>query len=207
MSRTWSALLAGLLVVLALGGGLLLGRGTVEDVRVTDAVDVGFARDMKVHHAQAVRMSAVVHRRSPDPRLNYLALDIMTTQQGQIGIMIGWLDLWRHTQTSTGPAMEWMGDAHDGPMPGMATDEEIAALDRLPVPQMEEQYLRLMIRHHRGALPMADYAAKNATSRDVVRLARSMEAGQSSEIDLMQSMLTERGLPAEPEADVHQGHG
>lgn len=209
MTRKSAALLlAGLLVVLALGGGLLLGRGTADAVpRVDAAVDVGFLRDMKVHHAQAVRMSEVLHRRSDDPALNYLSLDVLTTQQGQIGIMTGYLELWGKTQTSTGPVMQWMG--HSGPMPGMASSQEMAALERLPVRELEETFLRMMIRHHAGAVPMAAYAAQHASSPQVVRLARSMEAGQSAEIDLMQSLLQERGWAAEP-VDLgagHSGHG
>jgi uncharacterized protein (DUF305 family) len=214
--RSGALLLAALMVVLALAAGLALGRGTVDAVeRVDAAVDVGFARDMKVHHAQAVRMSAVLHRRSTDPELNYLALDILTTQQGQIGIMTGWLDLWGHTQTTTAPPMRWMG--HEGPMPGMASDEEIAQLERLPVDQMEEQYLRLMVRHHQGAVPMAAYAVAHASSPELARLARAMEQGQAAEIDLMQGMLTQRGLPTEegghegnapaPGPTGHGGHG
>lgn len=195
--RGGAVLLAGLLVVLALAAGLVLGRGTADAVpRVTDAVDVGFARDMKVHHAQAVRMSAVVHRRSTDAELSFLALDILTTQQGQIGIMSGWLDLWGHTQTSRAPVMAWMG--HEGAMPGMASSAEVVALERLPVAQLDEQYLRMMVRHHRGAVPMAAYAADHASSRDVVRLARAMEQSQAAEIDLMQSLLAARGHAPEP---------
>jgi len=210
--RDGALLLTGLLVVLALGAGLALGRGTQDALpRITDAVDIGFARDMKVHHAQAVRMSAVVHRRSTDPELNFLAIDILTTQQGQIGIMTGWLDLWGHTQTSSRPAMVWMG--HDGPMPGMASSAELAALEQLPVDELEEQYLRLMVRHHEGAIPMAAYAADHATSPDVVRLARAMEQGQVAEIASMQGLLAARGLAPEaggrqvPAVSGHSGHG
>lgn len=200
----WGPLLAGLLVVLALGGGLLLGRGMTSGVeRIDSPVDVGFAQDMKTHHAQAVEISAIVHERSSDPDVTYLALDIMTTQQAQIGMMSGWLDLWRQTQTSTGPVMAWMG--HSGPMQGMATDDEIAALKTLPVAQMEEQFLRLMIRHHAGALPMAAYVVDEGTSPELVRLARGMEQGQTAEIDLMQSMLMERGWEMEPGVG-HSGH-
>lgn len=204
----WHLLGAGLLVVLAMAGGLLLGRGMSDGVpRIDDPVDVGFAQDMKVHHAQAVEMASVAHRRSADPALRYLALDILTTQQGQIGIMSGWLDLWRHTQTSTRPVMAWMGEEHTGGMPGMATREQVAALEQLPVAQLEEQFLRLMIRHHAGAVPMASYAAENGTSEDLTRLARGMEQGQAAEIELMQSMLAERGLSPEPTRSAHAGHG
>ena len=204
-SRTaWGPLLAALLVVVALAGGLLLGKGMGDGVpRIDSAVDVGFAQDMKVHHAQAVEMSAVVHRRSTDPELGFFALDIVTTQQGQIGMMSGWLDLWGQAQTSTGPVMAWMG--HSGPMPGMATDEQIEALKTLPVPQMEEQFLRMMIRHHAGAIPMAAYQVEHGTSPELVGLARGMEQGQAAEIDLMQSLLMKRGLAMEP-GFGHSGH-
>ncbi len=192
--------------VLALLGGLVLGRGmeaaAAGTADVQDAVSLGFLRDMGTHHAQAVRMSEIVHRRSSDPALNYLAFDIMSTQQGQIGIMTGWLDLSREPQSATGPVMAWMG--HSGPMPGMATDTEIEALDTLPVPQLEVQYLRLMIEHHRGALGMAQYAVDRAGSPDVARLAEGMLTGQAAEIALMERMLAERGA-AVPDATT-SGH-
>lgn len=201
----WHLLLAGLLVLLALAGGLVLGRSTAGGVpRVVDPVDIGFAQDMKVHHAQAVQMSAVLHRRSTDPAVQALALDVMTTQQGQIGIMSGWLDLWGHTQTTNGPTMAWMG--HDGGMPGMASADEIAALEALPPGELEEEFLRLMVRHHLGAVPMAAFAADRATSADLVRLAGGMESGQAAEIELMQDMLVARGHDPEPVAD-HGTHG
>jgi uncharacterized protein (DUF305 family) len=199
------ALLAGVALVLALGGGLVLGRGMSSDVaRVDHPVDLGFARDMRAHHAQAVAMSEIVHRRSPDPELRTLAFDILSTQQGQIGVMNGWLDVWQ-PQGRPGPAMAWMGEAHDDPVPGMATTAQIERLDRLPLDAMHEEYLRLMVRHHRVALPMADHAARNATSPLVVRLARSISSGQASEIDLMQDLLRERGHAPELDADHHAG--
>ena len=194
------------LAIVGLVGGLLLGKGMAAEgaERVTDPVSLGFVRDMGVHHAQAVRMSEIAHRRSADPKVNYLAFDILSTQQGQIGIMSGWLELWRQTPGGSDPAMAWIG--HTGPMPGMATDDEIAELNALPVPEMEERFLRLMIRHHRGAVPMADAAASRATSPEVATFAGKMSAGQQSEVDLMQSMLRERGHTAEPE-DTTSGHG
>ena len=207
-SRAW-LVPAGLAVaLLALLVGLLLGRGVTaasSTERVDDAVSVGFVRDMSTHHAQAVRMSEIAHRRSADPGLGYLAFDILSTQQGQIGIMSGWLDLWDQAQSgAAGQQMAWMG--HAGPMPGMATAAEIAALEVLPVAAMEEQWLRLMIRHHRGAVPMADVAADRAQSPDVALLARKMSTGQQSEVDAMQDMLRRRGLAPEPEG-TSAGHG
>jgi uncharacterized protein (DUF305 family) len=170
---------------------------------VSDDVSIGFLQDMKVHHAQAVEMSEIVHRRSGDPELTLLAFDILTTQQGQMGIMTGWLDLWEERQSATGPVMAWMG--HEGPMPGMASREQIEELRTMPVPEMEREFLRLMIEHHRGALDMAAAAADRAESVDVAGLAGNMRSGQASEIGLMKDLLAARGgepAPADPE-DQH----
>ena len=214
-SRRWLVPAALALVLVALLGGLLLGRGmTAAGVeRVTDPVSLGFVRDMRTHHAQAVRMSEIAHRRSADPEIGYLAFDILSTLQGQIGIITGWLDLWQQTQSGAAEPMGWMG--HGGPMPGMASDAEIAELEALPVSEMEEQWLRLMIRHHLGALPMAEAAAERAHSPQVAGFAAKMSTGQSSEVDLMQRLLVERGFEpedgtAEPEdgtAEPHAGTG
>ena len=206
---SWPLLGAGLAVVLALLAGLLLGRGTAgEPARVDDPVDVGFAQDMKVHHAQAVAMSAAVHDRSQDREVVALGLDILTTQQAQIGMMSGWLEQWGQTQAVSGPVMGWMGDGHSGPMPGMASTEDVASLRTLPPGELEEQYLRLMLRHHVGALPMASHAAEEASNPALARLAGTMVVGQQGEIDLMQGMLDARGHAPEPvdEAAVMDEH-
>jgi uncharacterized protein (DUF305 family) len=190
--------------LVALVAGLLLGRGMstgVEDV--SDEVSIGFLRDMKVHHAQAVEMSEIVHRRTTDPEISYLAFDILSTQQGQIGIMTGWLDLWQERQSSSGQVMAWMG--HDGPMPGMATAEEMAALETLPVAEMEREFLQLMLAHHRGALEMASAGADHAESAEVAGLARNMYRGQKEEIALMERMLADRGVEVAP-SEGHSAH-
>jgi len=175
--------------------------------RVADPVDVGFAQDMKVHHAQAVAMSAAVHERSSDPEVVALALDILTTQQAQIGMMSAWLEQWGQTQAASRPTMAWMGDGHSGPMPGMASSDELASLQTLPDGELEEQFLRLMVRHHAGALPMASLAVEDASHDPLVRLAGTMLTGQQSEIDVMQDMLVARGHAPEPVVGVDDGAG
>jgi uncharacterized protein (DUF305 family) len=211
-------------VVVALLAGLVLGRSTADAGDELDPVSVGFLQDMSTHHAQAVAMSAVAHRRVSEPDLNYLAEDILTTQQGQIGIMSAWLRDAEAPQTNPGEVMAWMGAAHAGHMPGMATATELEQLTTLPLPQAEEQYLRLMVRHHAGAVPMAAYAASHADDEGVAGLARDMELGQTSEIDALNAQLVARGLAPEPVAadavaggtsapgapgpsDGHTGHG
>ena len=177
-------------VMAAIAGWALFGGGGDPG---DDSVDAGFARDMSTHHEQAVQMAGIVYRRTEDEAIRGLAYDILTTQQAQIGMMGGWLGLWDLPAGSENPPMAWMGHEMTGPMPGMATDEEVASLETLPPADMDREFLRLMIAHHKGATDMATYAAQNAEEDLVRTVARSMAETQSFEITTMEQMLTERG--------------
>ncbi|WP_308470202.1 DUF305 domain-containing protein [Kineococcus rubinsiae] len=80
----------------------------VDNDPAEDSVDVGFARDMREHHGQAVEMSVLVRDRTTDPEVRTLALDVMLTQQQQAGQMFGWLSDWGVSQSRPGSAMQWM---------------------------------------------------------------------------------------------------
>ncbi|MCU1365529.1 MAG: hypothetical protein JWL72_1560 [Ilumatobacteraceae bacterium] len=177
------------------------------------SVEAGFARDMSVHHAQAVAMAEAIRDRTTDPDLKLLATDIALGQQGQIGRMSGWLDEWGLNQTSTATPMAWirsdnlvsgsgggmdMGGATmtltpDGLMPGMATRPQVTALGTLPIAQAEISFLQLMIAHHTAGVEMAQAALARTNRPDVIRLATSIINGQQAEITVMTDMLAKRG--------------
>lgn len=159
-----------------------------------DSVEAGFARDMSAHHAQAVEMAGIVRLRTNDPKIRSLATDIVLTQQAQIGRMQGWLETWNLSPTGTEPRMAWMGDATSGRMPGMASQEEINRLGTLPPGEADALFLRLMIPHHKGAIPMAQAALDNSDQPQVQRLAGSIIASQKSEIKAMRDILKDKGL-------------
>lgn len=204
-SFPWPVLLLVGLLALILGGlvGYLLSDLTKPNV---DSVDVGFARDMSLHHEQAVQMATIVYDRSRDPAIRSLAYDILTTQQGQIGIMGGWMDAWGVPWTSAGPRMGWMGMPVEGLMPGMATPEQMAALRAADGEAADVLFLQLMIPHHIGGVAMAEDAARRATQEPVRLLAASMAEAQQVEIDYMQELLTARGQTAVP-VEVPAGTG
>ncbi|WP_067488642.1 DUF305 domain-containing protein [Actinomadura hibisca] len=168
-----------------------------------DGPEAGFARDMSTHHSQAVRMAFTVRDRTRDEAVRTLAFDIATTQQSQIGMMTAWLDRWGAPKTDPAGTMRWMaghpghpGGAAGGgafTMPGMATREQLAELERLSGRAAEVRFLQLMIVHHRAGVQMAQAALTLAGDEQVRRLARTMVDGQRSEIDLMERMLRERG--------------
>ncbi len=55
-----------------------------------------------------------------------------------------------------------------------------------------------MQQHHRGAVQMADYAAKNAKSAWVRELASRMARNQRIEINELEQARIRTGLPANP---------
>lgn len=200
-----------LVAVLALLGAGLVGArlGGSENPRYPgeSSVDAGFLRDMSTHHGQAVEMSMIARTASTSPDALTLAYDIATTQENQRGRMSGWLQQWGLSQAVSGRPMDWMmttGHGHagmadgqmllpDGRMPGMASAADMQKLRRATGKDAEVLYLQLMIPHHRAGVEMARAAQTSATSPLVRRLAQTMVAGQQSEIDLMSTMLAERG--------------
>jgi uncharacterized protein (DUF305 family) len=170
-----------------------------------DSAEAGFARDMAVHHAQAVQMAEIIQRRTESDEIRTLATDIALTQQGQMGQMQGWLDAWRLPQTGDEAPMSWMGHPTDGPMPGMATPEEISALETLPPDEADKQFLRLMIPHHEAAIPMAEAVLAETDRPEVEQLASAIAASQQGEIQVMQDLLESRGAAPAEEAP-HGGH-
>ncbi|MEV8444674.1 DUF305 domain-containing protein [Streptomyces parvus] len=163
-----------------------------------DSVDAGFARDMAIHHQQAVEMSFIVRDRTDDEDVRRLAYDIINTQANQRGMMLGWLEMWGLPKSAAGPPMKWMGHTFtptdDGSlMPGMATDAELAELTAAKGEKAEVLFLRLMTVHHRAGADMAQAAAGTARTDVIRNLADGIVRGQQSEIGLMADMLKDRG--------------
>ncbi|MAS53893.1 MAG: DUF305 domain-containing protein [Pimelobacter sp.] len=210
--RPWLPVVAVMLLVVGsvvVGGvGYLLGRPTSSPA--DDSPEAGFARDMQVHHAQAVEMSLVVREKSTDPALRAMAYDVITSQQQQIGQMYAWLEGWGLPQTSSSAPMEWMsGMGHagmagmpsgsgsmkmlpDGRMPGMASPSDLARLGGGRGRAAEVLWLQLMIPHHQAGVMMAEAAIQKASDPQVVTLANAIRTAQLAEIEQMRQMLDER---------------
>ncbi|OEJ31778.1 DUF305 domain-containing protein [Streptomyces subrutilus] len=192
------------------------GGGTPARTPALHSPDAGFARDMAVHHQQAVEMSFIVRDRTQDEAVRTLAYDIANTQANQRGMLLGWLDLWGLPKVVAGePPMSWMGTSgsegghsgHGGDtghgagqaakpgalMPGMATKEELARLDAASGRDAEVLYLQLMTDHHEGGVAMAEGCARQCGTPVERELAQGMVDAQRSELTLMADMLRQRG--------------
>ncbi len=155
-----------------------------------NSAEVGFARDMAIHHSQAIEMSLFVLRKPVDETIRTMAVDITLTQQAQIGQMHGWLAVWDLPIASSNPPMQWAGHP-GGHMKGMATREQLNALEDSSPPETEKQFLRLMISHHQGGAEMAQAILNRSDVPEVRQLAQAIFNSQAAEIKVMQQMLTD----------------
>jgi uncharacterized protein (DUF305 family) len=208
------ALAAAALLLLGAAAGLLIGLpgSSSNTLPAGSSVDDGFAQDMSVHHNQAVQMASWERDHTTDPALHQLAFDIESMQGQQIGRMQGWLALWEAAPFPVGGHyMAWMADdaGHHGAMsgmassgvpqmPGMASEEDLRALRAATGPQLDVQFLQLMLRHHQGGASMLRYAADHATVPDVRNLASQMLSSQTSEAQYMEHLLAQRGAAPLP---------
>ncbi|MEV7325034.1 DUF305 domain-containing protein [Streptomyces sp. NPDC093970] len=200
-----SVLIAGSAVAVVVAVGAITYAVAGEDghgggtVPAAGSADAGFARDMAVHHQQAVEMSYIVRDRTKDADVRRLAYDIAQTQANQRGMLLGWLDLWGLPKVSADPPMTWMGmgdmaSGKDGSlMPGMATNTELKKLGTLNGRQAEVFYLQLMTDHHKGGIHMAEGCVAKCTVGVEKSLAQGMVDAQQSELTAMAQMLKERG--------------
>ncbi|NUK52787.1 DUF305 domain-containing protein [Streptomyces lunaelactis] len=220
MTRThWAAITAVVLALLFAGAATVASAGGGGDARSrtpsAGSADAGFARDMSVHHQQAVEMSFIVRDRTKDDEVRRLAYDVANTQANQRGMMLGWLDLWSLPKISTdSEPMAWMAQdgaqrghgAHAGTgghqvkdgslMPGMATRTDLERLGKAGGKQAEIEYLQLMIIHHNGGISMAEGCVKLCTVDTERNLAQGMVDAQRSEVELMVDLLHKRGAEA-----------
>ncbi|MGH3716188.1 MAG: DUF305 domain-containing protein [Micromonosporaceae bacterium] len=195
--RGLSALTAAVLAALL---GLAVGFGagawlTQPDRPGHDSPEAGFARDMSVHHGQAVEMGMIAYDRASLAQTRVLGYDIATTQQAQIGIMIAWLDKWGLPQSSRAPAMAWMPHGEhqllaDGRMKGMASDDQIQALRKAQGGEVDRLFATLMIEHHRAGIHMAEAILDITDDPDVRELAQGMVTAQKSEIEALNGILS-----------------
>ncbi|TQK20361.1 uncharacterized protein (DUF305 family) [Microbacterium sp. SLBN-154] len=189
----------------AIGRFSMFGAASAVAAPGTTSAEAGFARDMQVHHAQAIEMAMEIYRKTEDDEVRALSYDIATGQSGQRGEMYGWLVSWGLPQ-SGGPLMGWMAGtdhAHGGhgggdgetlttaeleAEMGMATPAELDALRTATGTPADCDFLALMIRHHQGAIPMSEAVIDLGSEPRVLAVAQSIIETQEAEIDRMTSM-------------------
>jgi len=158
--------------------------------------DIEFMSGMIPHHAQAVIMAGWAPSHGARADVAILCERIAVAQRDEIKMMRQWLQdrsLPVPDATSTKHHMKMAnGMEHDMLMPGMLSDEEMAALDKARGPEFDRLFLEGMIRHHQGAIDMVDKLFKSygaAQDETVFKFANDVQSDQAIEINVMRDML------------------
>lgn len=142
-------------------------------------------------------MGMIAQRKATNPAVRGFGADIALTQQAQIGMMDQWLRDWGVNTNSDAAPMSWMPEGmrslDNGLMPGMATQEEMNALENATGTQVDKLFLQMMIKHHLGGIHMVDGVLGQSHNSDVVWLAQSMKSGQQGEVSALQALQKDIG--------------
>ncbi|WP_109211473.1 MULTISPECIES: DUF305 domain-containing protein [Microbacterium] len=187
------------------------GAGAMTDAAAAaypTALDHCYIEGMIPHHEQALALSELVLAASGvRERTRALAEFIVADQAAEIDTMRAWQTAWRGAIPAGGVAAGHQahgaaqpvagaipigcGDHPHTQMKGMATAEQLAALDAAEADAADRLFLELMIAHHEGALEMAEGAVREGSNAFVRNSGKHVLVEQESEITAMTSLLAE----------------
>ena len=177
--------------------------------------DMHFAHMMIPHHQQAIEMSDIILSKADiDPRVIDLARQINAAQGPEIAEMQGWLKQWgmpgmggmrgmdhggmnsagsppdTTMPNPSGSMMPGMGGM--SAMDGMMSPADMDALTNAKGAEASRLFLTGMIKHHQGALTMAQDEIADGEFPDAIAMAKSILVSQQKEIDTMNQILASR---------------
>jgi uncharacterized protein (DUF305 family) len=143
--------------------------------------DVMFASMMIPHHNQAIEMSDMLLAKSDiDPKITALAQKIKAAQGPEVAQMRGWLVGWGEDPNA--------GAMHHGGDDGMLSQVEMDALKNATGAEATTLFLDGMIKHHTGAITMAETELEEGANPDAKKLAQAIIDTQEAEIIEMKKL-------------------
>ena len=154
---------------------LLTGCATTPEANSEfSAADLKFAEEMIPHHEQAILMSDIALTNSTSDEVLALARDIKAAQAPEIELMGSWTGV--NASTHMGHMMD-----------GMLSEEEIQKLRDSEGAAFDRLFLEGMIKHHQGAIEMADMIIDSA-NEEAALLGKNIVESQSAEIERMRQL-------------------
>jgi uncharacterized protein (DUF305 family) len=164
-------------VFLVLIGALLLSGCATSSPSNSEfsSDDIAFAEQMIPHHEQAIEMSEIAQLNTTNPDVLQLAQKIKDAQSPEIELMKSWTGV--KASTHAGHMMD-----------GMLSQSELSELRQAKGKEFDRLFLQGMIKHHQGAIEMAQEVA-TSKNKDVANLSAVIIAAQKLEIDTMNELL------------------
>ncbi|WP_277211644.1 DUF305 domain-containing protein [Isoptericola croceus] len=157
-------------------------QGSSEQAADVNRTDVAFASMMIPHHEQAIEMSDIVLAQDGvHPEVVELAEAIKAAQGPEIELLRGWLHDW-----GIDPDQHAMHGMDHGD--GMMSENDLAALEAAGGAEASRLFLEQMIRHHEGAIVMAQAEVDEGRNPGAVELAQTIIDAQTTEIQQMEDL-------------------
>jgi uncharacterized protein (DUF305 family) len=158
------------------------GGATMSSTGQFNAADVTFTQNMVPHHEQAIAMAglALDANAGASAKTKDIATRIKQAQDPEITMMRSMMQSW-----GTSGMMDGMA-GHD--VAGMMSAAEMTALARLTGSQFDRSWAEMMIKHHQGAIEMANTVKKSGKSNELRILADQIIATQTAEIGELQTL-------------------
>lgn len=149
--------------------------------------DVTFASSMIPHHRQAIEMAdMILGKDGIDAKVTDLATRIKAAQTPEITQMSGWLSAWgADPSLSSAGGMGGMGGMGDG----MMNQADMDALGSATGAQAAKLFLTGMVKHHQGAVAMAQTELDQGQNAEAKTLAQNIITSQQAEITEMNQLL------------------
>lgn len=149
--------------------------------------DAAYLTRMVAHHSQALDMTELADTRAADPRVRRLARSIDVGQRREVVVMATWLV--DHGQPE--PTLETVAAVHHEGMPGMVSDDRLAALAEADGAAFDRLFLEAMVQHHQGAVAMAEQVLGDGEDQRVDEMATEVIASQGAEVAIMRRLLAD----------------
>lgn len=173
--------------------GSLTPAGTSSSAAAgVNEADVQFAQRMSPHLDQAVQMSTLLlAKKGVNAEVSVLAKQIKATEEPHIATFDRWLTAWgRPFGSSNGNETDSQSAANHHAGNGLMTPLEMQDLDMADADTGQKLFLEGMIRHHQGAVEMAEAEIKDGMHPDAVQLARKLVTDHHAEITTLQDLLS-----------------
>ena len=165
-------------VVMFAAAGLVSAQAPADGPAPTDRTaryEIDFMTGMSDHHYMAIQMSEMCLEKAIHPELQEMCQQIITTQQQETSQMQAWLSEWY--------SINYQPQMDNG---GMRMIEKLAQAEG---GEFEIAFMRMMIRHHFGAIREASKCVDRVYHDELHEMCEEIIIAQAEEIETMRSWL------------------
>ncbi len=155
-------------------GSMDMGTMTGEMMHMGADSEEEFLVNMLPHHQEAIDTATIIVAKTENAELKKIAEAIVSGQSEEVTTMKGWLTSWYPTSKIKTAYMPMMRD-----------------LSKLSGHDLDDTFMEDMIKHHEGAVHMAEEVLEVTQRPETVKLAKAIISAQNKEIAIFQKMLTD----------------